>query len=114
MQSIPTVKFYVQTKLNEALAGPVEALLDGASNDTWPAIRKLLRRETETAVTGFSSSLSGFEIDEVTKDKMLLKLENHARGLVEAKAKEEAGRVLIRMKDRCLLYIYIYFFFITT
>ncbi|KAK4413792.1 protein ROOT HAIR defective [Sesamum alatum] len=89
-----------ETKLNEALSGPVEALLDGASDDTWPAIRKLLRRETETAVSGFSSALSGFEIDEVTKDKMLSRLEDHARGIVEAKAKEEAGRVLIRMKDR--------------
>ncbi|KAG8380094.1 hypothetical protein BUALT_Bualt07G0157900 [Buddleja alternifolia] len=89
-----------ETKLNEALSAPVEALLDGASDDTWPSIKKLLRRETETAVTGFSSSLSGFEIDKVTKDKMLSKLEYHARGLVEAKAKEEAGRVLMRMKDR--------------
>ncbi|KAK6148718.1 hypothetical protein DH2020_016243 [Rehmannia glutinosa] len=86
-------------KLNEAISGRVEALLDGASNDTWPAIRKLFRHETDTAVTGFSGALSGFEMDEVTKDKMLSRLEDHARGLVEAKAKEEAGRVLIRMKD---------------
>ncbi|KAL3639767.1 Cell wall protein rhd3 [Castilleja foliolosa] len=89
-----------ETKLNEALSGPVEALLDGASDDTWPAIRKLLRRETEIAVSGFSNALAGFEMDELTKEKMLLRLEDHARGIVEAKAKEEAGRVLIRMKDR--------------
>ncbi|PIN04364.1 GTP-binding protein [Handroanthus impetiginosus] len=89
-----------ETKLHEALSGPVEALLDGASDDTWPAIRKLLSRETETAVGWFSSALSGFEMDEVTKDKMLAKLEDHARGVVETKAREEAGRVLIRMKDR--------------
>ncbi|KAL8043355.1 hypothetical protein ABFX02_09G114700 [Erythranthe guttata] len=89
-----------ETKLNEALADPVEALFDGASNDTWPAIKKLLRRETETAVAGFSNELLGFEMDEATKNKMLSNLENHARGIVEAKAKEEAGRVLIRMKDR--------------
>ncbi|XP_075492309.1 protein ROOT HAIR DEFECTIVE 3-like isoform X1 [Primulina tabacum] len=91
-----------ETKLNEALSGPVESLLDGASDETWPAIRKLLRRETEVAVTGFSSALSGFEMDEASKSKMLSKLEDHARGIVEAKAKEEAGRVLIRMKDRFL------------
>ncbi|GER52383.1 protein ROOT HAIR DEFECTIVE 3 homolog [Striga asiatica] len=89
-----------ETKLNDALSGPVEALLDGASDDTWPAIRKLLHRETEKAVRGFSSALSGFEIDDVTEEKMLSRLEDHARGIVEAKAKEEAGRVLIRMKDR--------------
>lgn len=89
-----------EKKLNDALAAPVEALLDGASNDTWPAIRNLLRRETETAISGFSSALSGFEIDDITKDKMLTRLEDYARGVVEAKAKEEAGRVLMRMKDR--------------
>lgn len=89
-----------EAKLKEALSGPVEALLDGASNDTWPAIRKLLRRETEAAVSGFSDALSGFEMDEQTKDKMLVSIKNYARGVVEAKAREEAGRVLIRMKDR--------------
>nr|GMD30502.1 protein ROOT HAIR DEFECTIVE 3-like isoform X2 [Ipomoea batatas] len=89
-----------ETKLNDALFGPVESLLDGASDDTWPAIRKLLRRETEAAVSSFSAALSGFEMDEETKDNMLSKLKDYARGVVETKAKEEAGRVLIRMKDR--------------
>ncbi|KAK6264238.1 hypothetical protein SCA6_019672 [Theobroma cacao] len=89
-----------EAKLNEALSGPVEALLDGASNETWPAIRKLLQRETESAISGLSGALSGFDMDEQTKDKMLTSLEDYARGVVEAKAREEAGRVLIRMKDR--------------
>ncbi|KAK4349858.1 hypothetical protein RND71_029171 [Anisodus tanguticus] len=89
-----------ETKLNEALAGPVEALLDGAGDDTWPAIRKLLQRETDTAVSGFTAALSGFEMDEESRDNMVFRLKDYARGVVEAKAKEEAGRVLIRMKDR--------------
>ncbi|TXG68531.1 hypothetical protein EZV62_003466 [Acer yangbiense] len=89
-----------ESKLNEALSGPVEALLDGASSETWPAIRKLHQCETESAVSGLSDALSGFEMDEETKQKMLASLENYARGVVEAKAKEEAGRVLIRMKER--------------
>ncbi|KAK3018684.1 hypothetical protein RJ639_003115 [Escallonia herrerae] len=63
-----------EAKLKEALSGPVEALLDGASDDTWPAIRKLLRRETESAVSGLSVALSGFEMDELTRDKMLSRL----------------------------------------
>lgn len=78
----------------------MEALLEGANTETWPAIRKLLRRETESAVAGLSSALAGFDMDGQTKDKMLRSLENYARGVVEAKAKEEAGRVLIRMKDK--------------
>lgn len=39
-------------------------------------------------------------MDEESKDNMVLRLKDYARGVVEAKAKEEAGRVLIRMKDR--------------
>ncbi|EEF34971.1 Protein SEY1, putative [Ricinus communis] len=89
-----------EAKLNEALSGPVEALLDGATSETWPAIRKLLQRESESAVSGLSSALAGFDMDKQSKDKMLSSLETYARGVVEAKAKEEAGRVLIRMKDR--------------
>ncbi|CAL0335197.1 unnamed protein product [Lupinus luteus] len=89
-----------EEKLKESLSGPVEALLDGANSDTWPSIRKLLRRETESAVLGFSSALSGFDMNEDTRQKMILSLEDYARGVVEGKAKEEAGRVLIRMKDR--------------
>ncbi|GAV84913.1 RHD3 domain-containing protein [Cephalotus follicularis] len=89
-----------QSKLNEALSAPVEALLDGAKDGTWPAIRELLQRETESAISAFSSALSGFDMDGETKDKMLASLVDYARGVVEAKAREEAGRVLIRMKDR--------------
>ncbi|XP_058069007.1 protein ROOT HAIR DEFECTIVE 3-like isoform X2 [Magnolia sinica] len=87
-------------QLNAALAEPVEALLDAAGSDTWPAIKKLLKRETESALSGFSSSLSGFEIDQTTMEKMLASLEDYARNVVETKAREEAARVLIRMKER--------------
>lgn len=90
----------LQEKLKEALAGPVEALLDEANSDTWPAIRKLLMRETESAVSGFSAAISGYDMDEQTRESMIKSLEDYARGVVEAKAREEAGRVLIRMKDR--------------
>ncbi|OMO70752.1 Root hair defective 3 GTP-binding protein [Corchorus capsularis] len=89
-----------EAKLNEALSAPIEALLDGANNETWPAIRKLLQRETASAVSGLSSALSGFDMDEQTKDKMLTGLQDYARGVVETKTREEAARVLIRMKDR--------------
>ncbi|XP_077212329.1 protein ROOT HAIR DEFECTIVE 3-like [Tasmannia lanceolata] len=87
-------------QLKAALAEPVEALLDAAGSDTWPAIRVLLHRETESAISGFSSALSGFDIDQKTMDKMLESLADYARNVVELKAKEEAGRVLSHMKDR--------------
>ncbi|CAA6666153.1 unnamed protein product [Spirodela intermedia] len=87
-------------KLSKALAEPVEALLDSASNDTWPAIRKLLRRESEIALAEFSSALSSFDLDREAEEKLLTGMEDYARNIVESKAKEEAARVLIRMKDR--------------
>ena len=74
--------------------------MDGANDETWPSIRKLLRRETQSAISGLASDLSGFELDDETRAKMLARIENHANGIVEGKAKEEAGKVLIRMKDR--------------
>ncbi|PKA57267.1 Protein root hair defective 3 [Apostasia shenzhenica] len=89
-----------QDKLNKALAEPVEALLDAASDDTWPAIRRLLQRETKSALSDFSHAVSSFNIDQVYVEKLLAKLEDYARSVVELKAKEEAGRILIRMKDR--------------
>ncbi|KAE9584683.1 putative P-loop containing nucleoside triphosphate hydrolase [Lupinus albus] len=89
-----------EEKLKESLSGPVEALLDGANSDTWSSIKNLLRRETESAVSGFSGALSRFDMDEDTRHKMILSIEDYARGVVEGKAREEAGRVLIRMKDR--------------
>lgn len=101
MQSlINTDLIFLQGQLNKALSEPVEALLDAASDDTWPAIRNLLQRETKSAISGFSAALLAFDIDQATTDKMLAKLEEYARNVVESKAKEEAGRVLIRMKDR--------------
>ena len=100
IESLSNHRMLFQAQLTKALAEPVEALLDSASEDTWPAIRKLLQRETKAAVSGLESALSAFELDEASEKDLLAKLENHGRSVVESKAKEEAGRVLIRMKDR--------------
>lgn len=89
-----------EEKLNKALLEPVEALLDSATDDTWPAIRRLLQRHTKIAVKEFSTSLSSFDIDQKTKEKMLAQLEEYARSVVESKARVEAGKVLTRMMDR--------------
>ncbi|OAY75918.1 Protein ROOT HAIR DEFECTIVE 2, partial [Ananas comosus] len=89
-----------ESKLTEALAGPVESLLEAAGDDTWASIRNLYRRETEKAVSDFTSSLSGFELEQATHDTMIQNLEEFARGVIEKKARDEAGKVLIHMKDR--------------
>ncbi|KAL0701604.1 hypothetical protein Bca4012_057726 [Brassica carinata] len=89
-----------ESKLHEALSEPVEALLEGANDETWSTVKKLHRRETESAVSGLSSALAGFDIEEEMRDKMVKSLQEYSRGVIESKAKEEAGRVLMRMKER--------------
>ncbi|XP_020105144.1 protein ROOT HAIR DEFECTIVE 3 homolog 2-like [Ananas comosus] len=94
------LKAAYENKLTEALAEPVESLLEAAGYDTWASIRKLYRRETENAISTFSTSLSGFELDQGTHNTMISNLRDYARRIVEKKAREEAGKVLIHMKDR--------------
>ncbi|GLT59121.1 hypothetical protein SLA2020_319580 [Shorea laevis] len=89
-----------EKQLSKALTEPVESLLESGGKDTWASIRKLLKHETETAVSKFLTAISGFELDQATIDNMVQDLRDYARNLVEKKAREEAGRVLIRMKDR--------------
>ncbi|KAK1437364.1 hypothetical protein QVD17_03155 [Tagetes erecta] len=89
-----------ESKLQDALYGPVEALLQATNDETWPAIRKLFKCETDTAVSECSAALSGFDMNEDSKKDFLTKLEKYARDIVEKKAKEEAGRVLSLMKER--------------
>ncbi|CAN8235202.1 unnamed protein product [Cochlearia groenlandica] len=91
-----------ESKLHVALSEPVEALLEGANDETWTAVKKLHRRETESAVTGLSSALACFDMEEETRDKMVKSLQDYSRGVIESKSKEEAGRVLMRMKERSL------------
>ncbi|KAF9600280.1 hypothetical protein IFM89_005866 [Coptis chinensis] len=89
-----------ELKANEALIELVESLLDVSGQDSWASIRRLLRCEIESALAKFSTSLSGFELDQATYNGMVLDLRQLARSIVEKKAKEEDGKVLIRMKDR--------------
>ncbi|KAE8696347.1 Protein ROOT HAIR DEFECTIVE 3-like protein 2 [Hibiscus syriacus] len=64
------------------------------------SIRKLLTRETENAVSKFSTAVSSFELDQPSMESMLQGLRDYARNLVVKKANEQAGKVPIIMKDR--------------
>lgn len=90
----------MQKQLARALTEPVESLFEEGGKDTWHSIRKLLKRETETAVAEFLDSIAGFELGEETVERMQQSLRDYARKVVENKAREEAGKILIRMKDR--------------
>ncbi|KAM7257902.1 hypothetical protein ACFE04_013643 [Oxalis oulophora] len=87
-------------QLNVALSEPVESLLDAGREDTWPSIRRLLVRETEAAVSEFTTAVAGFELDQANVEAMVQGLRDYAKNVVEKKARDEAGKVLIRMKDR--------------
>lgn len=84
----------------EALAAPIESLLDFASSDTWSSIRNLYKSAMEKAVSELLATFSGFELDRVTLDSMVTELRIYGKSVVEKKVREEAGKVLIRMKDR--------------
>ncbi|KAL4301159.1 hypothetical protein AHAS_Ahas17G0273000 [Arachis hypogaea] len=62
--------------------------------------KKLLKRETEAAVSELSACISGFELDEEKFERMQHSLRDYVKEIVENKAKEESGKILIRMKDR--------------
>ncbi|KAL6285483.1 hypothetical protein ACE6H2_009873 [Prunus campanulata] len=94
------IKDHCEAKLRELLSGPVEALLKQANNMTWPTIRRRLQEAHESAFSGSAAAISGFDMDEQTKAKIDASLEKYVKRMVDAKAKEEAGRVLIHMKER--------------
>lgn len=89
-----------EAQLTKALAEAVASFLESASPDTWPSIRKNLKNETERAVLNFKSAIAGFEIDDETSNEMVESLKYYGRSDVEKKATDEAGKVLIHMKDR--------------
>ncbi|KAJ6761106.1 PROTEIN SEY1 [Salix purpurea] len=89
-----------EKQIADALSGPVEALFEAGELDAWASIRKLLKRETEVAVSEFSTAVASFELDKPTIDTMVQNLREYGRKVVEKNAREEAGKVLIRMKDR--------------
>ncbi|KAI4299294.1 hypothetical protein L6164_032765 [Bauhinia variegata] len=86
--------------LAEALNEPVESLFEAGGKDTWASIRKLLKREIEAAVSEYLSAIAGFDLEQETINTMEQNLRDYARKSVEIKAREEAGKILIRMKDR--------------
>ncbi|WJX27472.1 hypothetical protein P8452_16285 [Trifolium repens] len=87
-------------QLAKALAEPMDLLFE-EGKDTWLSIRKLLKREIETAVSEFLDRVAGFEVDkEETVEKIQESLRDYARKVVENKAREEAGKALPRMARR--------------
>ena len=65
------------------MSDPIEAILDGVGDDTWPALWKFLRCEIESAVTRFLVARPVFDVDEQTKGKMLAWMEDYVMGVVE-------------------------------
>ncbi|MCO5592157.1 hypothetical protein L7F22_046153 [Adiantum nelumboides] len=89
-----------ENTLEVALSEPVVALLDAATPDTWPSIKKLLVQETESATNDLAGDLSGFELDKKEEQRILENLQAAGRQMVEKKAREEANQALLRMKER--------------
>ncbi|XP_022994736.1 protein ROOT HAIR DEFECTIVE 3 homolog 2-like isoform X1 [Cucurbita maxima] len=89
-----------EKRLAEALTSPVRSLLEASGKDTWASIRKILQHETETTISKFLVDIASFDLDQEKVESMVLNLRNHARNVVENRAREEAGKALMHMKDR--------------
>ncbi|RLN28985.1 hypothetical protein C2845_PM05G02350 [Panicum miliaceum] len=87
-------------KLRKALAEPVESLFDAADQTTWASIRNIYKRETEAILPEFLKTLCGFEMEYAPAEEMVSKLRDYARSVVKSKAKDEASKVMIHMKER--------------
>ncbi|TQD98674.1 hypothetical protein C1H46_015731 [Malus baccata] len=75
-----------EKKLSSSLSGPVEALLETGAKDTWASIRRLLNRETEVAVSEFSTAVANFELDNETVAKMKQHLKDYSLKLLSTMA----------------------------
>ncbi|KAF0889341.1 hypothetical protein E2562_023644 [Oryza meyeriana var. granulata] len=91
---------HAKEKLRKVLTEPVESLFDAAGHTTWASIRNLFKRETEAILPEFRKNLAGFEMESASSEGMVSNLRDYARSIVENKAKEEAGKVLMHMKER--------------
>jgi hypothetical protein len=76
--------------------------LEAGERDTWASIRNLFECNTEAAVSEFSDAAVSFNLNSSEIDTKLQHLREHARNVLEMKAREaaDAERVLKRMMDR--------------
>ncbi|PKU67414.1 Protein ROOT HAIR DEFECTIVE 3 [Dendrobium catenatum] len=88
-----------EEKLNKALSEPRQSLLKVANDEIWPAIRRHFQPERMTTLVGFTSTFSSFGIDQTIVETFVAKLESYAIRIVESKAREKVGRVLMNMND---------------
>ncbi|KAG6753346.1 hypothetical protein POTOM_043406 [Populus tomentosa] len=89
-------------RITRALAKRVESLLEAGERDTWASIRNLFECNTEAVVSEFSDAAVSFNLNSSEIDSKSQHLREHARNLLEMKAREaaDAGRVLSCMKNR--------------
>ncbi|XVF83661.1 hypothetical protein PTKIN_Ptkin16aG0508100 [Pterospermum kingtungense] len=91
-----------EEELERLLSKELEPLFESPNQDTWPSIRELLTRNTETAMLLVSYNFSGSELEQETRNKMQQELRDFARKVVKRKAREAADKVLHLMKVRYL------------
>ena len=91
-----------QKQITHALAKRVESLLEAGERDTWASIRNLFECNSEAAVSEFLDAAVSFNLNSSEIDTKWQHLREHARNLLEMKAREaaDAVRVLKRIMDR--------------
>jgi hypothetical protein len=76
--------------------------LEAGERDTWASIRNLFECNSEAAVSEFLDAAVSFNLNSSEIDTKWQHLREHARNLLEMKAREaaDAVRVLKRIMDR--------------
>ncbi|KAI4354142.1 hypothetical protein L6164_003035 [Bauhinia variegata] len=80
----------------------VRYLLCEETDPTWSKVRKQLKTVTKSTISELNVTLSEFTIDEEGRKKRIEGIENYAKEIIEAKAREESGRAKEHMMTKFL------------
>ncbi|CAD6253444.1 unnamed protein product [Miscanthus lutarioriparius] len=87
------------SKARNKLQEHIQAHVESIRNAKLAELKANYEKKLSDAIAG-PPSLSEFELDQTICSKMVSDLREHARSVVEMKAREEAGNVLMCMKER--------------
>ncbi|KAI4354125.1 hypothetical protein L6164_003023 [Bauhinia variegata] len=91
-----------EPQLKQEISDTVGFLLCEETDPTWSKIRMRLKSITESTIFKLNYTLSEFGVDEEGKKERIESIENFAKEIVEAKAREESGRAKEHMMRKFL------------
>ncbi|KAI4354116.1 hypothetical protein L6164_003015 [Bauhinia variegata] len=102
-QSDSVIRRLYEPQVKRELSDSVGCLLCEEGDPTWSKIRKRLNIVMQSTITKLNTTLSKFGIDEEERMEKIQNLEEYAKQIVEAKAREESGRAGHHMIQKFLI-----------